>query len=133
MMASMNTRFLTSGFELCSVAKGEEVPESESALLHFLQRLVSLLHLVDGILKRRRINPFGQFDESDVPVVADPVGEAPLAHRLDGKDDIGVDRSVLREVLIDSADSQLQIRIVLVGDLLADSRSDSTKFLGESL
>ena len=90
------------------------------------------LHLVDGIFKRRGINPFRQFHKSDVTVVTEPVVKAPRAHRLNGKDNLRMNGAVLREVFINSTDSQLQFRHLLIGYLFANRLVDSTEFLSES-
>ena len=111
--------------------RSEEVPKCGSVLLQLIQRLVSLLHLVNGILKGRRINAFSQFHKSDVAIVAKPVGKAPRAHRLNGQDDIRMNGSVLRKVFVNSTYCKFPFRHLIVGDLLADSLVDSAKFLGE--
>ena len=90
-----------------------------------------LLHLPDGIRQRIRIYIRVQLHIAPVPVVPQPVVGAPFAVGWHRKQDVIIQRAVIREILEDALDGKLQIDDVSVADLLADALPDPTHFFSE--
>ena len=109
----------------------QEILQYQAVGLKLLQRLMRLLHLPDSIGQRIRIHAREQLHIAPVPVITQPVCDAPFVVGDHRQQDIIVQRPVLREVLVDALDGKHQLRHFLVADLLADALPHSAHLLGE--